>query len=73
MAFGWTRRDFLKTTLGACASGAVLEEMAVSNVAGQTSDITSLSLVEAGELLRTRKISPVDLTRSEEPSCRERV
>jgi aspartyl-tRNA(Asn)/glutamyl-tRNA(Gln) amidotransferase subunit A len=62
MAFGWTRRDFLKTTLGACASGAVLEEMAVSNVAGQTSDITSLSLVEAGELLRTRKVSPVELT-----------
>jgi aspartyl-tRNA(Asn)/glutamyl-tRNA(Gln) amidotransferase subunit A len=62
MALDWTRRDFLKTTLGACASAAVLEEMAARNVAGQTSDLTSLSLIEAGELLRTRKVSPVELT-----------
>ena len=56
------RRDFLKTTAGAYASGvfAMPPQRGSSN---QTSDdVTARSLLDAAELLRSRKVSPVELT-----------
>ena len=58
-----TRRDFLKGTLGAYASAAMLPPL--QRGAGSSStpdDITTLSLMDASELLRARKLSPVELT-----------
>jgi aspartyl-tRNA(Asn)/glutamyl-tRNA(Gln) amidotransferase subunit A len=52
------RRDFLKTTVGACAAAAV----SVSAQSRPSDDLAAMSIVEAGELLRTRKVSPVELT-----------
>lgn len=58
-----TRRDFLKTTVGAYASAAVASPSQVGNVANRKpDDLTALSLSDAGELLRARKVSPVELT-----------
>jgi aspartyl-tRNA(Asn)/glutamyl-tRNA(Gln) amidotransferase subunit A len=62
MGFEHTRRGFLKTTLGAYASAAVFDAVAARDAMAQTSDVTALSLIDASELLRARKVSPVDLT-----------
>jgi aspartyl-tRNA(Asn)/glutamyl-tRNA(Gln) amidotransferase subunit A len=57
-----TRRDFLKTTVGAYAAAAVTTAPQGSRGSVQTpDDLTGLSLWDAGELLRSRKVSPVDL------------
>ncbi|HEU5257126.1 MAG TPA: amidase family protein, partial [Vicinamibacterales bacterium] len=57
-----SRRDFLKTTAGAYASG-VFAMPAQRGSSNQTSDdVTARSLVDAAELLRSRKVSPVELT-----------
>jgi len=57
-----TRRDFLKTTAGAYASG-MFAASPQRDAANQTPhDVAALSLSEAAELLRSRKVSPVELT-----------
>ena len=48
----------MKTTVGVCATAAVR----VSAQGRAPGDLASLSILEAGELLRTRKVSPVELT-----------
>jgi len=53
-----TRREFLQTTAGACAAAAA----SVSAQSRPPDDLAALSMVEAGELLRTRKVSPSELT-----------
>ncbi len=58
-----TRRDFLKTTVGAYTATAVSMPMQGGGRSDQKShDLTGLSLWEASELLQSRKVSPVDLT-----------
>jgi len=55
------RRDFLKATAGvyaATALGAARGEAAPT----RPDDLTALSLIDAAELLRARKVSPVELT-----------
>jgi aspartyl-tRNA(Asn)/glutamyl-tRNA(Gln) amidotransferase subunit A len=57
-----TRRDFLKTAVGAYASGMFLvpPQRGASNQTPH--DVAALSLSDAAELLRARKVSPVELT-----------
>jgi alternative sigma factor RpoH len=58
-----TRRDFLKTTVGAYAATALSMPGQGGGRSDQKSDdLTGLSLWEASELLQSRKVSPVDLT-----------
>jgi len=57
-----TRRDFLKTTLGAYASAAVAPGQIGTVANRKPDDLTALSVSDAGELLRVRKVSPVELT-----------
>jgi len=59
-----TRRDFLKTTVGAYASGGVFAMPAQrgGGLNQAAHDLTALSLADAAELLRGRKVSPVELT-----------
>jgi aspartyl-tRNA(Asn)/glutamyl-tRNA(Gln) amidotransferase subunit A len=58
-----TRRDFLKGTLGAYASAAMLPPLQRSAAPpSQRDDIAALSVADAGALLRARKLSPVELT-----------
>src|SRR5678815_3177197 len=56
-----TRRDFLKTAVGAYASGMFLvpPQRGASNQTPH--DVAALSLSSAAELLRDRKVSPVEL------------
>jgi aspartyl-tRNA(Asn)/glutamyl-tRNA(Gln) amidotransferase subunit A len=57
-----TRRDFLKTTIGAYASAGAISPGQIGGVANRKpDDLTALSLSDAGELLRTRRVSPVEL------------
>ena len=56
-----TRRDFLKTTVGACAATALPARAQIAAPV-KADDLTALSVRDAGELLRTRKVSPVELT-----------
>jgi len=58
-----TRREFLQVAVAACAStafGAPAQRSGASNPTA--ADLTTLSLVDAAELLRGRKVSPVELT-----------
>src|SRR5258705_2872197 len=58
-----TRREFLTTTVGACASTALAARLDARAVEGRKpDDVTALSLWDAGDLLQARKISPVELT-----------
>jgi aspartyl-tRNA(Asn)/glutamyl-tRNA(Gln) amidotransferase subunit A len=60
-----TRRHFLKTTVGACASGVFVVPAQRGSVSNQTpDDVAALSLLDASELLRGRKVSPVELTKA---------
>lgn len=70
-----SRRSFIKA--GVCSGGILLmnsdlteELMAVQQTGRERStDHTALSLREAGELVRRKEISPVELTRA----CLERI
>jgi hypothetical protein len=58
-----TRREFLKTAVAAYGSagfGTSTEWGSASNQ--KPDDLTALSLRAAGDLLRARKVSPVELT-----------
>jgi aspartyl-tRNA(Asn)/glutamyl-tRNA(Gln) amidotransferase subunit A len=58
-----TRREFLATTVGACASTALSVRAASAARANRTpDDMTALSLSDASDLLQARKVSPVELT-----------
>jgi aspartyl-tRNA(Asn)/glutamyl-tRNA(Gln) amidotransferase subunit A len=58
-----TRREFLKATTAACTSALAVAPVAVAAAADRSrDDLTSLTLMEASALLRTRKVSPVELT-----------
>jgi aspartyl-tRNA(Asn)/glutamyl-tRNA(Gln) amidotransferase subunit A len=58
-----TRRDFLKTTIGAYTSGVFAMPAQRGGAFKQTpDDLAALSLWDAAELLRGRKVSPVELT-----------
>ncbi len=58
-----TRRDFLKTTVGAYASGIFVMPAQRGGASNHTpDDLVAVSLVDAAELLRGRKVSPVELT-----------
>jgi aspartyl-tRNA(Asn)/glutamyl-tRNA(Gln) amidotransferase subunit A len=57
-----TRRDFIKTTVAACASTAFgTPEQDRVAATHQPDALTALSLWDAGESVRTRKVSPVEL------------
>ncbi|MBS1792129.1 MAG: amidase [Acidobacteria bacterium] len=64
LADSYARREFLKNSL---ASIPVL--MAGNAVFGKSGDLTSLSLQQASELVRTKSVSPVDLLRA----CLQRI
>jgi aspartyl-tRNA(Asn)/glutamyl-tRNA(Gln) amidotransferase subunit A len=58
-----SRRDFLKTTVGAYASGVFAMPAQRGGASTPTpDDLAALSLWDAAELLRGRKVSPVELT-----------
>ena len=58
-----TRREFLGTTVGACASAAFGAPLHARAAAGEKPhEVTALSLSDASDLLQARKISPVELT-----------
>jgi len=71
-----SRRSFVKTALGGAAwaalprAGFVAGSAAASaRAAAKASDLSRLTLAEASELVRNRKISPVELTQS----CLKRI
>jgi aspartyl-tRNA(Asn)/glutamyl-tRNA(Gln) amidotransferase subunit A len=58
-----TRRDFLKTTVGAYTARVFAMPAQRGGASKQTpDDLAALSLWDAAELLRGRKVSPVELT-----------
>ncbi len=58
-----TRREFLATTLGACAATAwTARPQARAQSTHPSADLAALSLAGAGSLLQARKVSPVELT-----------
>jgi len=58
-----SRRDFLKTTLGTYASGVLVMPAQRGGTASPGADeLAALSLWDAAEQLRGRKVSPVELT-----------
>jgi aspartyl-tRNA(Asn)/glutamyl-tRNA(Gln) amidotransferase subunit A len=60
-----TRRDFLMTTVGAYASGVFAMPAQRAGASNHTpDDFAALSLSDAAELLRGRKVSPVELTKA---------
>jgi aspartyl-tRNA(Asn)/glutamyl-tRNA(Gln) amidotransferase subunit A len=71
---GLSRRSFIKTALGAGAASlgiaaslteaAEISQQSHPVSAGQNGDLTKLSLVEAAELVRKKKVSPVELTKA---------
>lgn len=66
------RREFLRTTAGACAAVAFGGGIGSAIAAGQAppaDDLAWLSLADASERVRRRNVSPVDLTRA----CLERI
>ena len=58
------RREFLTTTAGALATAAVGPGRVAAQGAVPSDDLAWLSLQEAGDLVRLRNVSPVDLTRA---------
>lgn len=54
----WSRRSFLAVGLGGTAS------LAWTPATGESVDLASLSIKKASDMLRSRKASPVDLTRA---------
>ena len=72
----WSRRSFMKA--GVCSGGILLlnsylteELMAAQQTGGRerSTDPTALSIREAGDLVRRKVISPVELTRA----CLQRI
>src|SRR5215469_11503764 len=73
---GWSRRTFVRSALGGAAASLVAatnrEEGRTETGAPHQADagrmsgsgLTSLSLSEAAEQVRSKKVSPVDLTRA---------
>jgi aspartyl-tRNA(Asn)/glutamyl-tRNA(Gln) amidotransferase subunit A len=59
-----SRRDFLKTTAGACAAVGWRKNLAAAQVPATGDDVAWLSLAEASTLVRERKVSAVELTRA---------
>jgi aspartyl-tRNA(Asn)/glutamyl-tRNA(Gln) amidotransferase subunit A len=59
-----TRREFLAVTAGTCAAFALEGRVAAVQASAQAEDLCFLSLTEASELVRSRKVSPVELTRA---------
>jgi aspartyl-tRNA(Asn)/glutamyl-tRNA(Gln) amidotransferase subunit A len=58
-----SRRDFLKTAVAASASSAFIASAQRGETSNQKPDnLAALSIREAGNLLRARKVSPVELT-----------
>jgi len=58
-----TRRDFLNTAIGALASTTLTAGVkSIAHASDAPDELTSLSLEDAGGLLQSRKLSPVDLT-----------
>jgi aspartyl-tRNA(Asn)/glutamyl-tRNA(Gln) amidotransferase subunit A len=56
-----TRRDFLKTTISASAATLVALPAVSAALDSKPDDLVGLSLSAAGDLLRARKVSPVEL------------
>ena len=57
-----TRREFLKTTITASAVTLISVRDSAAAVDPHPDDLTALSLWDTGELVRARKVSPVELT-----------
>src|SRR4030095_14776921 len=61
----WSRREFTRAgATGAVASFIGRLVSAEGHVVGGGEQLTALSLAEASELVRARKVSPVELTRA---------
>ncbi len=58
------RREFLATVAGGYATAALGTRVAVAAARGRVDDLTALSLMEASALIRSRKLSPVELTQA---------
>ena len=58
------RRDFLKATAGAYAAAALGAREVAAQAPASADELAMLSLAEASDLLRRKKVSPVDLTRA---------
>jgi aspartyl-tRNA(Asn)/glutamyl-tRNA(Gln) amidotransferase subunit A len=56
------RRDFFKVTAGAYAAAALSAHAQAAQRSRRPDDLTGLSLWDASELVRTGKVSPVELT-----------
>src|ERR1700740_1839972 len=63
---GWSRREFMKTTVSGLVGG-VIGHGAAGKPAG--ADTAKLSLSEAAEIVRPKKVSPVELTQA----CLKRI
>ncbi len=64
----WSRRSFLKA--GVCSSGILVVNSGLAELMGaQQPDLAGLSLSEAADRVRTKAVSPVELTRA----CLERI
>ena len=57
-----SRREFLKTTAAASAAALVSARGWTAPLDSKVDDLAALSLWDAGELLRARRVSPVELT-----------
>src|SRR5262249_50761000 len=55
-------RDFLKAAGGACLTTIAGECLEAAPAPARPDDLTSLSLTEASAMVRTRRVSPVELT-----------
>ncbi len=58
------RRDFLKATAGAYAAAALGAGAVAAQAPAAADEIAMLSLADASDLVRRKKVSPVDLTRA---------
>jgi aspartyl-tRNA(Asn)/glutamyl-tRNA(Gln) amidotransferase subunit A len=56
------RRAFLRTCAGVCAVGALRTTARLAAAPTKPGDLTTLTLTEAAALIRSRQISPVELT-----------
>jgi aspartyl-tRNA(Asn)/glutamyl-tRNA(Gln) amidotransferase subunit A len=62
-----SRRSFIETAVAGTAAGLVWttsKAQAAQSPGNSTDELTTLSIREAGELLRRKKVSPVELTRA---------
>src|SRR5262245_57146804 len=59
-----TRRSFLGMTAASAVGSVSLISRAVKSQNGSTSDMTSLTIQDASEELRKKRISPVELTKA---------